>query len=68
MKWFGNIFSRKKKQARPKFGVSGLGRFGTFDGIGDHIELLMAGSDQPSPLFNKETDLAGYVLDSNCIV
>ena len=69
-KWFGNIFSqKKKKQARPKSGVSGLGRFGTFDGsnVGDHIELLMASSDHPSPLFNKETDWQGYVLDSNCI-
>jgi len=27
----------------------------------------VAGSDQPSPLFNKETDWAGFALDSNCI-
>jgi len=47
-----------------------LGRFGTFDGssFGDHIELPMAGApNQPPPLFNKETDWNGYVLDSNCI-
>ena len=46
-----------------------MGRFGTFDGniFGDHIELPMAGAEQPPPLFNKETDWNGYVLDSNCI-
>jgi len=27
----------------------------------------MAGSDQPSPFFNKKTDWQGYVMDSNCI-
>ena len=27
----------------------------------------MANPDQPTPLFNKETDWHGYVLDSNCI-
>jgi len=34
----------------------------------EHIELPMANIvDQPTPLFNKETDWDGYVLDSNCI-
>ena len=33
--------------------------------LGDHIELLMASPDKPSPLFNKETDWHAYVLDSN---
>jgi len=34
----------------------------------EHIELPMANTaDQPTPLFNKETDWDGYVLDSNCI-
>ena len=46
-----------------------MGRLGTFDGnaFGDHIELPMANAEQPLPLFNKETDWNGYVLDSNCI-
>ncbi|KAF9649519.1 hypothetical protein BDM02DRAFT_3128351 [Thelephora ganbajun] len=70
-KWFVRAFSqKKKKRPRPKSGPSGLGKFGTFDGSNfvDHIELPMAGpSDQPAPLFNKETDWHGYVLDSNCI-
>jgi len=35
--------------------------------LGDHIELLMASPDQPSPFFNKETDWHAYVLDSNHI-
>ena len=70
-KWFKDIFSRKKKGlSRPKSGGPyGFGRFGTFDGAGmEHIELPMANIvDQPTPLFNKETDWDGYVLDSNCI-
>jgi len=70
-KWFKDIFSRKKKGlSRSKSGGPyGFGRFGTFDGTGlEHIELPMANAaDRPTPLFNKETDWDGYVLDSNCI-
>ena len=29
--------------------------------------VITLSSDQPSPLFNKETDWRDYVLDSNCI-
>ena len=71
-KWLKSLFSqRKKKRPRPKaIGPYSLGRFGTFDGgsTGDHIELAMADkSELPTPLFNKETDWHGFVLDSNCI-
>ena len=68
-KWSGSIFFQKKLQPRQKSGASGSGRFGTFGGsdLGDHIELLTAGPDQPSPLFNKETDWHVYVLDPSCI-
>ena len=55
-KWFGGMFSRKKKRV--------------FDGngSGNHTELRMADTpDQPPLLFDKETDWGGYVLDSNCI-
>ena len=68
-KWFGNTFSQKKKRLRSKSG-HGLGRFGTFDGasFNEHIEVPMANiTEQPVPLFNKETDWSGHVLDSNCI-
>jgi len=67
-KWF-NIFSWGKKiRVRPKPGnPHGLGRFGTVDG-GNHTELPMASPpNQPPPLFNKETDWSGCVLDSHCI-
>ena len=38
------------------------------NGLGDHIELRMANMpDRPPLLFDKETDLGAYVLDSNCI-
>jgi len=62
-KWLGRIFRKKKRPSHD------LGRFGTLDGsnIDDHIELLMAGQDQPLPLFEKEIDWGGCVLDSNCI-
>ena len=69
-KWFTGFFSKGKRPRQNSGGPYGLGRFGTFDGnsIGDHIELAMANaSEQPPPLFNKETDWNGYVLDSNCI-
>ena len=69
-KWFSRLFSRKGSRQRPKSGGPyGLGRFGTFDGsaFGDHFELPMANMSEPNPLFNKETDWGGYVLDSNCI-
>jgi len=58
-KWFKVIFTRKKGLPRPKpGGPYGFGRFWTFDGAGlEHIELPMANTaDQPTPLFNKETD------------
>jgi len=62
-KWLRRIFRRKKRPSH------GLGRFGILGGsnTGDYVELPMAGQDQPPPLFNKETDWDGYVLDSNCI-
>jgi len=68
-KWFGRMFSQKKTRPRARSGGPyGLGRFGTFDGSnsGDHIELPVA-ANQPPPLFDKETDWTGHVLDSNCI-
>jgi len=68
-KWFGRMFSQKKTRPRARSGVPhGLGRFGVFDGsdLGDHIELFIA-ANQPPPLFDKETDWTGHVLDSNCI-
>ena len=70
-KWFRQMFTRKNKLLRRGSGVLGaLGRFNTIyeDNPGNHIELLMAGSpDQLPPLFNKEPDWDGYVLDSKCI-
>jgi hypothetical protein len=66
-KWLARVFQNKKRTRRKS---SSLGRFGTFDGgaFGDHIELPMANvTVQPLPLFNKETDWDGFVLDSNCI-
>ena len=55
-KWLRRIFSRKKK--RPFSG----------NGLGDHIELPMTNTpDQLPLLFEKETELGGYVLDSKCI-
>jgi len=70
-RWFRRFFSFGKNRPRPKSGGPySLGRFSTFDGnsLSDHIELPMANtSEQPPPLFNKETDWSGYVLDSNCI-
>jgi len=69
-KWFKVIFSRKKGLSRPKSGgPHGFGRFGTVDGASpEHIELPITNTaDQQTPLFNKETNLDGYVLDSNCI-
>ena len=64
-KWFRRKFFKKKEHQRTKpLGFSTVGN--TFDwNIGDHIELAMAGTQDP--LFNKETDWHGYVLDSNCI-
>lgn len=71
-RWFFRnfSFSGKKQQQRPKSaGPYSLGSFNTFDAaIGNHIELAIGGgSEQQAPLFNKETDWQGYVLDSNCI-
>ena len=68
-RWLGRIF-RKKRRSRPNpGGLHGSGKSGVFDGsnTSDHIELLMAGQDQPLPLFENETDWDGHVLDSNCI-
>jgi hypothetical protein len=71
-KWFSRLFlSNKTKQQKPKSaGPYTLGSFNTFDAstMDNHIELAMAGpSDRQAPLFNKETDWHGYVLDSDCI-
>ena len=64
-------FLRKKKQHRSKgIGPYNLGSFNTFDTsvFGNHFELAMLNpADQQAPLFHKETDWNGYVLDSNCI-
>ena len=71
-KWFRrNIsFSSKTRQRQKSIGPYTLGSFNTFDAntIGNHIELAMVSpSDRQGPLFNKETDWHGYVLDSDCI-
>jgi len=70
-KWFGRIFSRKKKRQRPNpGGLYGSNMFSTFGGgnSADHIVLPMANlTNQPPPLFDKETDWDGYMLDSKCI-
>ena len=53
-KLFGRIFPRRKRAFNGK--------------LNDHIELQMTNvPDQLPLLFNRETDLGGYVLDSNCI-
>jgi hypothetical protein len=71
-KWFGRIFSQMRKWPRPRLGGPyGLGKFSTFDGdpFGSHVEVPMANTPvQSPPLFNKETDWDGFVLDSSCIV
>ena len=64
-RWFGRMFPRPKSG-----GPHGFGGLGAFCGSrpGDHIVVPMANvSDQPDPLFNRETDLDDFVLDSNCI-
>ena len=72
-KWFRRkylSFQGKKQTRTRSSGPYQVGSFSTFDekSIGDHIELAMVGTaDQQVPLFNKETDWHGYVLDSNCI-
>ena len=59
------------KKQRPDFVRSDtLDRLVTHDAstFGDAIELAMASpSVQPAPMFNRETDWQGYVLDSDCI-
>ena len=71
--WLRRTFpvTKKMKQQKQKtVGPYTLGSFNTFDAnsIGNHIELAMANpDDRQAPLFNKETDWHGYVLDSNCI-
>ena len=61
-----------RKWPRPRLGGPyGLGTFSTFDGnpFGNHVEVPMANTPvQSPPLFNKETDWDGFVLDSSCIV
>ena len=68
--WFRNTFFNKSgNRARPKAGGHhGLGQFGILHGIPfvDHVEVPMV--NIPTPLFiTKETDLDGFVLDTNCI-
>ena len=67
--WFKRVFSYKKwKVHGPKHGGSGPPRAHDWNNSVDHTELFMPGPpDQPSTLFNKETDWEGYVLDSDCI-
>lgn len=70
--WLGRAFSfsRREQQRTNPGGPYPLTGLDTSDekGSGDHIELLMAGQpDQQPPLFNKETNWRGYVLDSDCI-
>ena len=69
--WFGRTFSFFGEKPRLKSaGPYTLGSFNTVDAdrISNHIELAVASAvDQQVPLFNKETDWDGYVLDSNCI-
>ena len=72
-KWFAHTlrFFQKTERQRPEtVGSYTLGSFNTFDtsALDRHIELAMVNpSDQQTPLFNKEIDWHGYVLDSNCI-
>ena len=69
-KWFRHTFSFLKKRpwrksARPS--TWGGYRFDAST-TGNHIELAIAGThDQPAPMFNKQADWEGYVLDSDCI-
>ena len=61
---------RMRQHRREPAGPYPLGTFNTFDAstIGDHIELVIANpSDLQAPLFNRETDWHGYVLDSICV-
>lgn len=58
-----------KLPMKDKSGDTG-GIFGVIDGNNpaEHTELPMTiPPDQPSPSFTRDTDLEGYVLDSNCI-
>ena len=66
------VLPEEEKRPRPKSagGPWSLPKFGTFDrgNAGNHIELPMTNTSKaPTPLFNKETDWHGFVLDSNCI-
>ena len=69
--WFGCTSLEGREQLGPGSGAPfDLGRFGTSDGnnFDDHIEVPMTGPpNQPLPIFNKEIDWDGYVLDSNCV-
>ena len=67
-KWFRRIFPKTNHQRKGSGGLFGLNRLGTFDAADDHIELPMASAyNEPPQLFDKDIDLDGYVLDSNCI-
>ena len=67
--WFSRVFSyKKRKLQKPKNSISGLPRAHAWNHSVDHTELFIPGPpDLPLPLFNKETDWEGYVLDSDCI-
>jgi hypothetical protein len=60
-RWFNRIFyNRKWMWLRPHRAYD----WNAFD----HIEVPMVSQyAQPRPLFNRDTDWEGYVLDSNCI-
>ena len=67
--WIRHIFSQGKKLFRRKPG----GPHGRVDPVAEenpanHLALqILSPSDQPFPLFPKDTDWENYVLDSNCI-
>ena len=71
-RWFGRVFfHRNKNRLKPRSGTPhGFGGLGAFGGnrVGNHTEVPMANvPEQPRPLFNRETDLDDFVLDSKCI-
>jgi len=66
--WFNRVFSCRKWKLEPKHSGSGLPHALDWNSPVDHTEWSIPGPpEQPSPLFNKETDWEGYVLDSDCI-
>ena len=68
-KWLNRSFSNRKwKWPKPGCGDFRMPRADDGNSAAGHIKLVMARSSyQPSPLFNKDTDWEGYVLDSDCI-